>query len=233
MFTAGNPGYNHLESNGESFHNHSSGTESKRQMKSTPSTVSKHDKTDSKQDLSGLLVDIATTGNRYSYEKLFKLFSPRILHYGLRYFNQEAQALELVQETMLTVWRKAHLFNPEKASGSTWLYAVTRNQCFDLLRKQQSNREQCYADDLWSIIDSNDSIEGPANAVDLHSQSQGLLKYLDHLPQLQQEVVIGLYLKEMTHQQLSEQLNIPLGTVKSRLRLALEKLRDLMQNEQY
>ncbi len=87
------------------------------------------------------LEKVAKEQDKQAFAQLFKWFAPRIRGHGLQRFKQEAMAMELVQETMLLVWRKAPMFNAEKGKASTWIYTVMRNQCFDMLRKKQSRKE--------------------------------------------------------------------------------------------
>ncbi len=102
-----------------------------------------------------------------------------------------------------------------------------RNVSFDMLRKVKSNREDCLSGDIWPLIEGE---EGDQEDEALQDQiQQQLLSYIDLLPDLQQQVVRGVYLKQLTHQELADQLNVPLGTIKSRLRLGLQKLRSHLE----
>ena len=121
---------------------------------------------------------------------------------------------------MSNVWRKAHLFNESKGAATTWVYTVMRNVTFDLLRKVQSNKEDNLSDDIWPFIETV-----AEEAFDDHLENKQLLTVIESLPENQQQVVKGFYLMEMSQEQLSEQLNVPIGTIKSRLRLALAKLK--------
>ena len=88
-------------------------------------------------DLTSLLIRVAEHGDKVAFATLFQHFAPRIRSYGMRHLGSEANALELVQETMLLVWQKARLYHPEKGAPTTWIYTVMRNQSFDMLRRQQ------------------------------------------------------------------------------------------------
>lgn len=168
---------------------------------------------------------VAEQRSRAAYRQLFDYFAPRIRAYGLRHLRQEAQAMELVQETLLTVWQKAHLYVAERGSPQTWIFTVMRNQCFDMLRRQMNSREQLVAEDLWPVLEpALDLTAGDPGEQQILSRQ--LAQYVHLLPAAQQEVVRGVYLQEMTLQELADRLRVPLGTIKSRLRLALEKLRE-------
>lgn len=169
------------------------------------------------------LVGVAQHQDKQAFELLFKYFSPKIRAFGLQRFGQEAQALELVQETMLLVWRKATLFNVDKGKASTWIYTIMRNHCFDMLRKKQTRKEDQVSDDLWPMLEPHSEDEQD------HLLSRNLLAKIDSLPVQQREVVEALYIKELSQSEVAQQLNIPLGTVKSRLRLALCKLKNSLE----
>ena len=177
------------------------------------------DPSDGDSDIQRALSAVANNQDKQAFELLFKYFAPKIRAFGLQRFGQEAQALELVQDTMLLVWRKAALFNEDKGKASTWIYTVMRNHCFDMLRKQQTQKEDQVSDDLWPLIEEEQTFE------DSHLLSSHLLMHICSLPKEQKEVVEALYIKELNQQEVASLLKIPLGTVKSRLRLAVSKLK--------
>lgn len=168
------------------------------------------------------LKEVAQERNKQAFTHLFKFFAPKILRIARTKFSNEAQANEVVQETLSNVWRKAHLFNADKGAATTWVYTVMRNITFDMLRKVKSNREDNLSDDIWPIAESACS---ESETYDDHLEHEQLRKVIATLPESQQEVVKGFYLMEMSQEQLAVQLNLPLGTIKSRLRLALAKLK--------
>jgi len=172
--------------------------------------------------LSEWLTAVAENRSQEAFTLLFKFFAPKIFRIARGKFPNEAQANEVVQETMSKVWRKAHLFNADKGAATTWVYTVMRNVTFDMLRKIQSNKEDNLSDDIWAITESAETED---DAYDDHLERQELLGVINCLPESQKEVVKGFYLMEMSQEQLSVKLNLPLGTIKSRLRLALAKLK--------
>ncbi|OOF08987.1 MULTISPECIES: sigma-70 family RNA polymerase sigma factor [Salinivibrio] len=181
-----------------------------------------------KEELAELLLRVAEQRDRVAFERLFRFFGPKIRSYGTKHLRADGQAMELVQETMLVVWRKAHLYNAEKGAATTWVFTIMRNISFDMLRKVQSNREDNFSDEIWPILESGQQ-DNETDSGAQHMMDQELLSFIDELPEVQQQVVRGVYLKQLTHQELSDQLNVPLGTVKSRLRLGLEKLRNHLE----
>jgi RNA polymerase sigma-70 factor (ECF subfamily) len=179
------------------------------------------EKTDHKQ-LSQWLIAVASERDKQAFACLFKFFAPKILRISQSKLNQEAQASEVVQETMSNVWRKAHLFDASKGAATTWVYTVMRNVTFDMLRKVKANREDNLSDDIWPIAENQVTDD---ELFDDHLEKQKILACIDELPENQRQVVKGFYFMEMSQEQLAKHLNLPLGTIKSRLRLALAKLK--------
>jgi len=168
------------------------------------------------------LLAVAENRDKRAFTCLFQFFAPKIKRLALTRFAHEAQAKEVIQETMTNVWRKAHLFNPDKGAATTWVYTVMRNVTFDLLRKVKTNREDTLSDDIWPLAEASHSEEHP---FDDHLESNHLLAGIKDLPETQQQVIEGFYFKEMSQEQLAKHLKLPLGTIKSRLRLAIAKLK--------
>jgi RNA polymerase sigma-70 factor (ECF subfamily) len=177
---------------------------------------------DGELDIQRALIAVGQHQHKQSFELLFKHFAPKIRGFGLQRFGQEALALELVQDTLLLVWRKAALFNADKGKASTWIYTVMRNHCFDMLRKQQTQKEDQVSDDLWPLIESQ-----PTEAD--HLLSSHLLTHINCLPTQQREIIEALYHQELSQQEVASKLGIPIGTVKSRLRLAITKLKTKLE----
>lgn len=177
------------------------------------------------QDTSVLKLHLSKVANersKQSFAYLFNWFAPKIKHFGYKQFNNDAMAQELLQETMTKVWRKAHLFNPEKGAATTWVYSVMRNTSFDMLRKIQVNKEDTLSDDIWPIAEQQHQDE---HIFADHLMDKQIAKYVESLPENQQQIIKGVYFQELSQEQLAKQLGIPLGTVKSRLRLAINKLK--------
>jgi RNA polymerase sigma-70 factor (ECF subfamily) len=165
---------------------------------------------------------------KQAFALIFNHFSPRLKQFTYRHVGNEQVAIEMVQETMATVWQKSALFDGQKSSLSTWIYTIARNLCFDMLRRQKGKDHHIHSEDIWP----NDYC--PPDLVEHYSPESDLLKqqvvkYLDTLPEAQRKVIQAVYLEELPHQQVADMFDIPLGTVKSRLRLAVEKLRDTIE----
>ena len=174
-----------------------------------------------------LLCKVAEHRDRQAFEELFDFYAPKIRSFGVQRLGQQGLALDLLQETMTSVWTKAHMFNADKGSVNTWVFTIMRNQCFDMLRRVQHNREDAYGDDIWPLFEDADAGDGMGD----HKMSARLLENMDKLPPLQKQIVQGVYLQELSQHELAVRLGIPVGTVKSRLRLGLEKLRSYLEHD--
>ncbi len=168
------------------------------------------------------LTAVATHRDKQAFTHLFKFFSPKIQRIAKTKVNTDARASEVVQETMSNVWRKAHLFDGNKGAVTTWVYTIMRNVTFDMLRKVKSNREDTLSDDIWSLAESQNIQEDDFTD---HLANNNLQSVIGDLPENQQQVIKAYYFMEMSQDQLAVHLNLPLGTIKSRLRLALGKLK--------
>lgn len=174
------------------------------------------------------LTFVALKRDRQAYADLFNYFAPRLKAFGMKMFGNEQQALEMVQDTMLNVWKKAALFDASRGCASTWIFTIARNVRFDMLRKKQSRKDDISADDLWNGDYPESFDEDAADNWDIQLLAEKLAPHFSLLPPSQREVIEKVYLQEKTHQEVSDELAIPLGTVKSRIRLALDRLREAL-----
>lgn len=175
-----------------------------------------------------LLAQVAATKSRTAFAELFNHFAPKLQAYATRQFGNEQTAMDLVQETMTNVWHKAHLFKADKGSPSTWIFTIARNIRFDFLRKNKHRQNDISADELWPVLaETNESLDDDY-ALDGQILMQEISAYYAQLPDAQREVVEKIYIEGKSQQEVSDSLGIPLGTVKSRTRLALKKLKELI-----
>ncbi|MGL5484982.1 MAG: sigma-70 family RNA polymerase sigma factor [Shewanella sp.] len=173
------------------------------------------------------IIKVANQRDKAAFGYLFSHFMPKIRAFGLQRLNQQGLAMDLVQETMTTVWTKSHLYNADKGSVATWVFTIMRNQCFDMLRRVQHNREDAFGDDIWPLYDVAVSQDNNQD----HKLTAKLLVHLHALPLAQRQVVQGIYMQELTQQELADALKVPIGTIKSRLRLGLEKLKSFLETQ--
>ena len=184
---------------------------------------------DCAEEMSALLMEVAAERCKRSYAKVFGYFAPRLRSYALKQMGNEALAMELVQDTMTNVWQKAHLFNSEKGSPSTWIFTIARNIRFDILRKLQNRKEDICSDDLWPVLCEQTPDQ---NEVSLDQQVtlEQVGQLFNKLPDKQKAVIEAIYIDGKSQQEVADQLTIPLGTVKSRTRLALQRLKDMLED---
>ncbi|MCY7297110.1 sigma-70 family RNA polymerase sigma factor [Alteromonas sp. a30] len=181
----------------------------------------------SSEVLAECLVAVAERRCRTSFSKLFSHFAPRLRSYALKQIGNEAIAMELVQDTLTNVWQKAHLFNGEKGMPSTWVFTIARNLRFDFLRKMQSRKEDICADDLWPVlVEQTASLD--EELVDDTVTLEQILEKVGLLPEKQKQVILAVYVHGKSQQEVADETDTPLGTIKSRTRLALQKLKELL-----
>ena len=169
-------------------------------------------------DLNLLLSRVALDRDRAAFARLFSHFAPRVKAYLLRLGAPAPVAEDLAQEALLSLWRKAHLFDPAKASAATWLFTIARNLRIDAIRREK--RPELDPEDFLPQAETL-ADDGLAQAED-----EGRLRQaLKLLPPDQIEVVQLSFFADKPHIEIASELGIPLGTVKSRLRLAMARLK--------
>ncbi|MBV8536624.1 MAG: sigma-70 family RNA polymerase sigma factor [Alphaproteobacteria bacterium] len=177
------------------------------------------------QDAAALIRAIAESRDRAAFAALFVQYAPRLKAYMRRLGAADDTAEEIVQETMLMVWRKAALFDPARAAASTWIYTILRNLRIDMMRRARP---------LPPEFDAVEPAE-PAEAdtlVDAAQRTARLRAALTTLPPEQAEVIRLSFFDERPHAEIERALGIPLGTVKSRLRLAMARLRRALEGDE-
>ena len=176
----------------------------------------------SMRGLSALIVAIAERGDRAAFATLFNYFAPRVKSYMLRLGAEPRLAEELAQETLLAVWRKAAAFDPAKAAASTWIFTIARNLRIDAIRRGRRGEP------VEDPSDAPDAEPTPDQALFAAQSETRVRQALLSLPTEQAEVVRLSFFSDKPHSEIAEELALPLGTVKSRLRLAMRRLRDLL-----
>jgi RNA polymerase sigma-70 factor (ECF subfamily) len=174
----------------------------------------------------GLILAVAERRDRAAFARLFAYFAPRIKTFLLRSGASEASAEELAQEAMLTVWRKAGLFDPQAANAAAWIFTIARNLRIDWHRRdRRGGVDESHAIDAEFIVD-----DAPQPDQQLASVQSGakVRAALGHLSADQLRVIELSFFEEKAHGEIAKILDIPLGTVKSRLRLATARLRHLL-----
>ncbi len=169
---------------------------------------------------------VANAQDKQAFSRLFDHYAPRVKALMIKMGLSPDVAEEIAQETFVIVWRKAASFDPEKAAASTWIFTIARNKRIDRLRKISRPEP-----------DPHDPAFVPQAPSESHSvltereRSDRIKQVVETLPEAQRTVLMRAYYQDETQAEIAKALNAPLGTVKSRLRLALEKLRQTLEEE--
>ena len=173
-----------------------------------------------------MLEAIGLHQDREAFKALFAIFAPRVNAFARR-MGADAQVSEdLVQDVMLTVWRRARQFDRRKAGASTWIFTIARNRRIDMIRRETR-----------PDFDPDDPSLKPADGVAADErlagrrQERAVLEAVSRLPKAQSQLMRLAYFEDKSHGDIAEELEIPLGTVKSRIRLAMRKLRQMLKEE--
>ena len=168
---------------------------------------------------------IAAKGDVEAFRELFEMYAPRVKAYMMRQGADANTAEELAQETLLTVWRKAALYSGDRGSATTWIFTIARNLRIDRLRKEMTwvelpeGRAEQASDDPH-----------PDDTITEKERSKRVQSALAELPADQHEVVALSYVEGLSHSEIAGRLGLPLGTVKSRMRLAYMKIRGAVED---
>src|SRR5262245_51855312 len=175
--------------------------------------------------MADLLRRIAERSDPAAFRELYEAYRPRVKAYMIRQGADAATAEDLAQETLLMVWRKAALYAGDKGSMTTWVFAIARNLRIDRLRREVP----------WQELPEGRLAEAsdeplPDEAVAEKERQQRVQAALAALPAEQKEVVALAYLEGLSHSEIAERLGMPLGTVKSRMRIAYQKIRQTLED---
>ena len=180
---------------------------------------------DAAVDWAGRIAEVALRRDREAFRELFEFFAPRIKGYLMRTGSSEAEAEEIAQEAMVALWRKADRFDPTTSGAVAWIFTIARNLRIDAVR---SGRR---AERMLQDIEAEYQPEPVESTETAHGRSQEAAHVeaaLQRLPAQQSEIIRLSFLEERPHSEIAALLGIPLGTVKSRVRLAMNRLRELL-----
>jgi RNA polymerase sigma-70 factor (ECF subfamily) len=168
-----------------------------------------------------LIEAIAERADRAAFAELFGHFAPRLKAYLMRLGADPATAEEVVQDAMLTVWHKAAGFDRRQAGAATWIFTIARNRRIDRLRRER--RPELEPDDPALVPAAQED----ADAMVWTTQVEDRLRTaIAALPPEQSDLIRRAYFEDLSHREIAEASGLPLGTVKSRIRLALQRLRE-------
>ena len=173
------------------------------------------------QDWAALVKQVHLEQDKAAFAALFRHFAPRVKAFLMKSGAGEAMAEECTQEVMATLWQKAHLFDPSRANVSTWVFTIARNKKIDAIRRQKRPEPE---DLPWGPEAEPDQ----ADVISLRQETTKLAEAVAKLPEKQRELVEKAYFGDLSHSEIAAETGLPLGTIKSRIRLALERLRHAM-----
>ncbi len=177
------------------------------------------------EQLLDLMMAVSVSRDRDAFAQIFHYYAPRVKSYIRSLKVEEKSAEDIAQEVLLTVWRRADQYDPQKSALSTWIFTIARNKRIDVARREKRPE-----------IDLNDPAlvpEGPASPDRAYDAAQVALRVraaIETLPQEQATLLRSSFFEEKSHSELADEFLMPLGTVKSRLRLAITKLRSALED---
>ena len=172
-----------------------------------------------------LVEAVAARGDRNAFSLLFSLYAVRIKGFLVRSGSAPEVAEEIAQEALLSVWRKAATFDPSRASVATWIFTIARNLRIDRFRRERAPS----AEALYEVL-AGDEPQRPDAALETEQRDDRVRRVLRALPDDQIKVVQLSFFEDKPHAEIAALLGVPLGTVKSRLRLAMMKLRERLED---
>jgi len=164
---------------------------------------------------------VARDQDQAAFAELFRHFAPRVKAFLIKSGADDSLAEECMQDVMATLWQKAGFYDPARASVATWIFTVARNRKIDMLRRYARPEPE---DLPWGPEDEPDQ----ADALALQEDSDKLAEAIRRLPEKQRTLIERAYFGDLTHSEIAAETGLPLGTIKSRIRLALERLRRAM-----
>jgi RNA polymerase sigma-70 factor, ECF subfamily len=173
---------------------------------------------------SELLTRISESRDRVAFAQLFDHYAPRVKSFMMRKGANAEQAEDLVQETMIAVWSKAGMYVADRGSVTTWIFTIARNLRIDRLRREKTS--------LYTDIDDYDAESTEVQQDDALSRLQEdgyVAKALAQIPEEQRQLLILSYVEDLPQSEIAIRLQIPLGTVKSRMRLAYRRMKKLLE----
>lgn len=177
--------------------------------------------------MADLLQRVANAADQAAFRELYQNYGPRVKAYMMRQGADAGTAEDLAQETLLTVWRRASLYAPEKGSVATWIFTIARNLRIDRLRR--SVPWQALPEEHAELAADEPT---PDEAVASRQVDDAVRAALDTLPPEQREVVVLAYIEGLSHSEIAQRLKTPIGTVKSRMRIAYQKVRAALEGLQ-
>jgi len=169
-----------------------------------------------------LIARIRDDADEAAFAEVFGHFAPRVKGFLMKSGASATLAEECAQDVMATLWQKAHLFDPSRASAATWIFTIARNRRIDALRKARRPEPE---EITWGPEEAPDQ----SDILALEQETTLLSEAIATLPSKQKTLIEAAYYGDLTHSEIAEKTGLPLGTIKSRIRLALDRLRHTMK----
>jgi len=183
-------------------------------------TLNMHQKSNRNPDQE--LIELVTRGDKSAFKEIYSRFSQVTYNLALRMLRDKEDTEEVVQEIFLQIWNKAHSYNPERGAVSTWILNIARSRAIDKLRSVGYRNKNIEIDE--EKVNSNEDL---ARNIEDKDESKNVIKQaLKSLPEKQRTAIELVYFEGLTHVEAAEKLNEPVGTIKTRIRLGVMKLKD-------
>jgi len=178
-----------------------------------------------------ILLQLIVRANSEALGELYDRYSRLVFSLAINSVGDPATAEEITQDVFLRVWQRARQYRADRGKVSTWLTGITRHRAIDRLRRRGSRPEQHSV--AWADISpgAEPSVDGPERSVTLTLERARVRSAMARLPEEQKQVLALAYFQGLTQSQMAQVLDLPLGTVKTRIRLGMQKLRELLPEE--
>ncbi len=173
-------------------------------------------------DWAALMLAVRDRQDRAAFAALFRHFAPRVKAFLMKSGTEAALAEDCAQDVLATVWQKAHLFDPARASVATWVFTIARNRRIDIARRARRPEPEVLG---WG---GESQEPDQADIYETAEEAARLTEALQTLPEAQRVLVAGAFYGDLSHSEIAAETGLPLGTIKSRIRLALGRLRTKM-----
>lgn len=199
-----------------------------RRILTTPPSISMTSAKEADRQLDARLLARIATGDETAFGALYDRFSPGLYSFILKMVHDEKEAEDVLQEGFLHIWRRASTYDPERSSPFTWAVMILRNKAIDRLRvrMRQERTVEKVVTELGSIPETGEAAGGEAERRD---ESTRIRSALTQIPADQKQALELAFFGGLTHEQIAQQLDTPLGTIKARIRRGLLKLRDFLK----
>ncbi len=176
------------------------------------------ERSDDLSDQTRWMIAVRDRRDREAFGRLFDFYAPRLKAVAMRSGANAAQAEDIVQDVMLAVWHRAAQFDATRAQVSGWVYRIARNRQIDLARRAPRPVPE-------EIAEPDTASEDATDILALEQEAGHLREALARLKPDQREMIEKAYLGELSHTEIQDVTGLPLGTIKSRIRLGLDRLR--------